>query len=38
MSNDIESIAIEIINKKNKNLVISGYRQLAGDFKQYKTS
>ena len=37
-SNEIESLAIEIINKKNKNVVISSqYRQIAGDFKQYKT-
>ena len=37
-SNDIESLAIEIINKTIKNVVISAqYRQPAGDFKQYKT-
>ena len=37
-SNDIESLAIEIINKKSKNVVISAqYRQPAGDFKQSKT-
>ena len=37
-SNEIESLAIEIINKKNKNVVISAqYRQPAGDFKQHKT-
>ena len=36
--NDIESVAIEIINKKNKNKVISAqHRQRAGNFKQYKT-
>ena len=36
--NDIESLAIEIINKDNKNVVINAqYRQPAGDFKQYKT-
>ena len=37
-NNDIESLAIEIINKKSKNVVISAqYRQPAGDFKQSKT-
>ena len=37
-SNDIESLAIEIINKKSKNVVINAqYRKPAGDFKQYKT-
>ena len=37
-SNDIESLGIEIINKKSKNVVISAhYRQPAGNFKQYKT-
>ena len=37
-SNDIEPLVIEIINKKNKNVVINArYRQPAGDFKQYKT-
>ena len=36
--NDIESLPIEKINKKSKDVVISAYyRQLAGDFKQYKT-
>ena len=36
-SNDIESLAIEVI-KKNKNVVISAqYREPAGDFKQHKT-
>ena len=36
-SNEIESLSIEIINKKSKNVVISAhYRQPAGDFKQYK--
>ena len=36
-NNDIESLAIEIINKKSKNVVISAqYRQPAGDFKQSK--
>ena len=36
-SNDIESLAIKIINKKTKNVVISAqYRQPAGDFKHYK--
>ena len=37
-SNDIESLAIETINKKSKNVVVSAQcRQLAGNFKQYKT-
>ena len=36
--NDIESLAIEIINKKGKNVIISAhYRLPASDFKQYKT-
>ena len=34
-SNGIESLVIEIINKKSKNAVFSAhYRQPAGDFKQ----
>ena len=37
-SNNIESLAIEIVNMKSKNVAISArYRQPAGDFKQYKT-
>ena len=37
-SNDIESFAMETMNKKSKNVVISAqYRQPAGDFKQHKT-
>ena len=37
-SNDIESLAIEIINKNSKNAVINAqYRQPDRDFKQYKT-
>ena len=37
-SNNIESLVIEIINKKSKNVVISAqYRQPVGDFKQNKT-
>ena len=36
--NNIESLAIEIIHKKSKNVVISAhYRLPEGDFKQYKT-
>ena len=38
-SNDIESLGMEIINKKNKKVVISAqYRRPAEGFKQYKTS
>ena len=37
-SNDIESLATEIINKNSKNVAINAqYRQPAGDFKQYET-
>ena len=37
-SNDIEALAIEIINKNSKYVAINAqYRQPAGDFKQYKT-
>ena len=37
-SNDIELLAIEIINKKRKNVVVSAqYRQPFSDYKQYKT-
>ena len=36
--NDVESLAIEIINKDSKNVVINAQdRQPASDFKQYKT-
>ena len=35
--NDIDLLAIEVINKKSKNVFISAqYRQPVGDFKQYK--
>ena len=39
-SNDMDSLGIEIINKKkSENVVISAqYRQAAGGFKQYKTN
>ena len=37
--NDIESLAMEIINKKSKNIAISAqYRWPADGFKQYKTN
>ena len=35
-SSDIELLAIEIINKKSKHVVISTQYRQAGDFKQYK--
>ena len=36
ISSDIELLAIEIINKKSKDVVISTQYRQAGDFKQYK--
>ena len=37
-SSDIESLAIEIITRNSKNVVINAeFRQPVGDFKQYKT-